>query len=141
MKKLSKIINLILPVITLGCLLLLWSFASAKTGSDYILPSVEKTLSTLLEVLSSSKFYTAFAFTFFPQKSGNAIFIKSGNMSLFSAKLTWVLSIGIWVYQCLAIIITDAPENSTHFCRVLTLKIRLWVEKYAKFSKLYELLS
>ncbi|MBR2870601.1 MAG: ABC transporter permease subunit [Clostridia bacterium] len=64
MKKLSKITNYILPLITVGCLLLLWTVASVKAGSEYILPSVGKTFSALGEILSTSKFYIAFFHTF-----------------------------------------------------------------------------
>jgi NitT/TauT family transport system permease protein len=64
MKKLSKITNLILPIITVACVLLLWSIASVRAGSEYILPSVGKTFSALKEVLSTSKFYIAFLYTF-----------------------------------------------------------------------------
>jgi NitT/TauT family transport system permease protein len=64
MKKLSKITNLILPIITVACLLLLWGIASVRAGSEYILPSVSKTFSALGEILSTSKFYIAFLYTF-----------------------------------------------------------------------------
>ena len=65
MKKLNRVINLILPIITIACVLLLWDFASIKAGSDYILPSVRKTLIALKDVLflKNSKFPTAFLHT------------------------------------------------------------------------------
>ena len=64
MKKVNKIINLILPLITVVCLLLLWDFASIKAGSEYILPSVEKTFLALKEILFTRKFLIAFYNTF-----------------------------------------------------------------------------
>ena len=64
MKKINKLFNLILPLITVVCLLLLWDFASVKAGSEYILPSVEKTFLALKEILLTQKFLIAFYHTF-----------------------------------------------------------------------------
>ena len=64
MKKINNIINLILPLITVLCVLLLWTIASVKIGSQYILPSVGQTFSALTEILSTYKFYVAFFHTF-----------------------------------------------------------------------------
>lgn len=64
MKKLSKIVNLILPLVTVLCILLLWTIASNKIGSEYILPSVSKTFSALKEIISTYKFLRAFINTF-----------------------------------------------------------------------------
>jgi NitT/TauT family transport system permease protein len=41
----------------------LWSIASISIGSEYILPSVAKTLSALVELLGQGKFYVAFLLT------------------------------------------------------------------------------
>lgn len=64
MKKLSKFINLILPIITFGAIFLIWSVASAIIDSEYLLPSVRQTLNALFLLLKGKEFYISFAHTF-----------------------------------------------------------------------------
>lgn len=64
MKKQDKILNLILPLITVVCMLLLWSVGAIVADNKYILPSVLQTLNELFGLFASSKFYLALAFTF-----------------------------------------------------------------------------
>lgn len=63
MKKDNKILNLILPLITIACILLLWSVAAYSVGSKYILPTVPETVEALLLLLTEQKFYLAFSLT------------------------------------------------------------------------------
>ena len=62
MKK-DKLLNLILPLITLSCLLLIWAMGAVVTDSEYILPSIGLTLRHMLNLFGSGKFYTALFFT------------------------------------------------------------------------------
>lgn len=63
MKKIDKLLNLILPVLTVACILIIWSIASTFVDSEYILPSVSQTLVALVNLLGQQKFYTAFLLT------------------------------------------------------------------------------
>ena len=63
MRNKDKLLNYALPLITIVCILVLWSIASISIGSEYILPSVTKTLSALVELLGQGKFYVAFLLT------------------------------------------------------------------------------
>lgn len=62
MKK-DKLLNLILPLITLSCLLLIWAMGAVVTDSEYILPSIGLTLRNVIILFGSGKFYTALFFT------------------------------------------------------------------------------
>ncbi len=63
MQKKDRILNLILPIITIGCILFLWSVMAVAVNSEYILPSVADTFFALINIFGQVKFYTAFAFT------------------------------------------------------------------------------
>ena len=63
MNKKSKLLNLILPLITVLCILVIWSVASYSIGSEYILPSVKDTLDALILLLAEQSFYVAFFLT------------------------------------------------------------------------------
>lgn len=63
MIKKDKLLNLILPVITIACILLLWSVMAIVVDSQYILPSVADTFLALINLLGDGKFYVAFLFT------------------------------------------------------------------------------
>jgi NitT/TauT family transport system permease protein len=58
------ILNKALPIITIACIFCAWSIASAVIGSEYILPSVNQTLSALVNLLHSGEFYLSVAMTF-----------------------------------------------------------------------------
>ena len=53
-----------LPIITIACIFCFWSIASAVIGSEYILPSVNQTLSALVKLFYSGEFYLSVAMTF-----------------------------------------------------------------------------
>ena len=53
-----------LPIITIACIFCIWSIASAVIGSEYILPSVNQTLSALVRLFYSGEFYLSVAMTF-----------------------------------------------------------------------------
>lgn len=63
MKKSDKLLNLILPIITIGCLLVVWTVASLSVGSEYILPDPIKTLNELVLLFGQVNFYVAFLLT------------------------------------------------------------------------------
>ena len=44
MKKINKIFNLILPIITIGFLLIAWSMIAVAEDNEYVVPTVEKTM-------------------------------------------------------------------------------------------------
>ena len=63
MKNNSKILNKILPFLTIGAIFLLWEAASIIIGSEYILPTVEQTFKSFLELFGKKEFYIALEFT------------------------------------------------------------------------------
>lgn len=79
MNKKDKLINLILPVVTIGCILILWSVASILVDSKYILPSVADTFSTFISLFSDKNFYIVFSLTLLRSLIAFAIsFVVSG---------------------------------------------------------------
>ena len=64
-KKRDKILNLILPVITISCLILVWAIASIVVDSEYILPSVSQTAEEFIALFSRADFYSSFLGTLF----------------------------------------------------------------------------
>ena len=60
MKKTTNVINLILPALTVACILLIWQVASKVVGSEYVLPSVGQTFEALLELFAQRQFYVSF---------------------------------------------------------------------------------
>ena len=63
MKKRDKLINLMLPIITIGAILLIWSVMALMVDSEYILPSVSDTFSALISLFKDKNFYLAFSLT------------------------------------------------------------------------------
>lgn len=63
MKKLDRILNLILPILTIGAILILWAVMANAVGSEYILPSVSKTFTEFFALFKNSSFYLAFLLT------------------------------------------------------------------------------
>lgn len=62
MKK-DKILNLILPVITVGCILILWWVSSTIIDNEFLLPNIKQTFASLLKLFASGEFYLAFLLT------------------------------------------------------------------------------
>lgn len=62
MKK-DKFLNLLLPVITVGCILVLWSVSSAVIDNQFLLPNLKLTLNSLITLFCSGEFYLAFLYT------------------------------------------------------------------------------
>ena len=56
----EKILNLILPTISILAVIIIWAVASSIIDSEYILPSVSKTMQEFFALFSSAEFYTAF---------------------------------------------------------------------------------
>ncbi len=59
MKK-GWLLNLITPLISIGCALILWSIMAFIIDSEYILPSITQTLGALWNLLKYPPFYLAF---------------------------------------------------------------------------------
>ena len=96
--------NLILPLISLICVVLIWVIASKITNSEYILPSFFTTIKATFKILATAKFYgallstllrvviafvvsfaLAFALAFWGYKSSKAKKIISPIMSIIRA--------------------------------------------------------
>lgn len=65
MNKKKLILNLTLPIISIGVIIGVWAIAAAMVGSELILPTIGDTLKKLIEVLSNPYFYSAFGETLF----------------------------------------------------------------------------
>ena len=63
MKKYDKLLSLILPLVTVVCILLLWAFGAYLTDNEYLLPSVGATVKEFFALFINGRFYTALAFT------------------------------------------------------------------------------
>ena len=62
--KKSKILNVILPILSIGCLLLVWAIASYVVDSEFILPSISQTASEFIKLFGDGAFYYALVQTF-----------------------------------------------------------------------------
>ncbi len=63
MKKRERLLNAILPLISVICMLVLWVSVSLAVDSEYIFPSISATFSELFSLLTRAEFYTAFFMT------------------------------------------------------------------------------
>lgn len=59
MKKINKTLNLILPIITIGFMLIVWSVIAKVESNEYVVPTVEKTMQEFVKLFGEKKFYTA----------------------------------------------------------------------------------
>ena len=64
MKKYDKILNLILPIVTVIFILVVWTISAILTDNEYILPSIGQTLKEFFRLFIDKKFYLALLFTF-----------------------------------------------------------------------------
>lgn len=62
-EKREKILNLIIPLLSVGTMLFVWAIAALAVDSEYILPSIGQTVSALFNVLKSKLFYVSLLFT------------------------------------------------------------------------------
>lgn len=63
MKKFDKLLNLILPIITILCILIIWTACAYFTDNEYLLPTVGATMKEFFALFLSAKFYSALLFT------------------------------------------------------------------------------
>ena len=63
MKKLDKALHLILPLLTVGAILIIWAVMAKMVGSKYILPSVSETVAEFFALFKNSSFYLSFLST------------------------------------------------------------------------------
>lgn len=61
--KRDKILNIVLPLISVVVVLIIWAIVAFSVNSEYILPSISETLVALIAVLSNGEFYLSLAFT------------------------------------------------------------------------------
>ncbi len=64
-RKIDRILNLILLIISILAIVLFWAIASAVIDSEYILPSVKDTVEKFFALFLSREFYRAFLSTLF----------------------------------------------------------------------------
>ncbi len=58
-KRNAKILNGLLPLITLFCVIAVWASVAVIVGKEYLLPTVSATLKELLVLFTKAKFYIA----------------------------------------------------------------------------------
>ena len=59
MKKLNKLLNLILPLITIAFLLVVWTLVAVAEDNEFIVPTVQSALKELVLLFGEKEFYTA----------------------------------------------------------------------------------
>ena len=90
MKKLNKTVNLILPIITIGFLLIVWSSVAVAENNEYVVPTVEKTMQERVKLFGEKKFYTALSFTLLRSVIAFLLsFLVSSVLAYFSSKRLW----------------------------------------------------
>lgn len=63
MKKLNKLLNLILPLFTVGFLVLLWAVVAKIQDNNFIVPTVMQTVKKFFSLFLEKAFYRAFGLT------------------------------------------------------------------------------
>ena len=63
MRKSDRILNFVLPIITVAVIVVLWAAAARAVDSEYIFPTVGETFTALLDLFKSTEFYRAFSGT------------------------------------------------------------------------------
>ena len=64
MKKIDKLLNYILPLLSVLCIVVLWTVAALTVDNEYVLPTVGDTVNALFKLFGEGSFYTAFLLTF-----------------------------------------------------------------------------
>ena len=100
MKKLNKIFNLILPIITICFLLIVWSIIAVVENNEYVVPTVEKTLREFIKLFGEKKFYIALSLTL--RRSLMAFLLSF----LISAVLAYLSSKRLWAERIILPIIS-----------------------------------
>lgn len=60
MKSRDRVLNFVLPLITVAVIVILWALAAKAADSEYILPNIGETFSALLGLIKSADFYRAY---------------------------------------------------------------------------------
>ena len=60
----NKILNILLPILAIGCLLIVWTVASHVVDSEFILPNISQTAGELGKLFTDGAFYYALLQTF-----------------------------------------------------------------------------
>ena len=63
MKKLNKLLNLMLPLITIAFLLVVWTLVAVAEDNEFIVPTVQSALKQLALLFGEKEFYTALLYT------------------------------------------------------------------------------
>ena len=64
-KNKEKILNLILPIVSILAIALIWAVMALKVDSEFILPSIQKTAKEFVALFDSKEFYLSLFFTLF----------------------------------------------------------------------------
>ena len=59
----EKILNLIMPIVSVAIIFLVWTIASLRIGSEYILPSIKQTAIEFFKLFKSGEFYISLGYT------------------------------------------------------------------------------
>lgn len=62
-KRDKKLVNCAIPVLVVGCLIIIWWIAAAIVGDEIALPSPIKTIEEIFSLLKKGSFYLAFSLT------------------------------------------------------------------------------
>ena len=90
MKKLNKIFNLILPIFTVGVLLIVWSIIALVQDNEFVVPSIQKTLQECSVLLGEKTFYIALCLTLIRSVIAFLLsFLISFTLAYFASKRAW----------------------------------------------------
>lgn len=90
----SKILNLILPFVSIFALILLWGVASKDIENEFILPSIKSTAESFLALFSNKEFYIAVFSTLLRSLSAFSIsFVLGFLLAVISVKNSAVKSV------------------------------------------------
>ncbi len=55
--KTDKILNIILPIISIGCIIVVWAISASAIGNEFILPTLSLTFNALINLFADGGFY------------------------------------------------------------------------------------
>lgn len=87
MKKLNKLLNLILPLFSIGFMVTVWAVVAKVEDNHFIVPTVSQTVEEFFALFAQKKFYRALGFTILRSLAAFSIsFLLSAILAYFASK-------------------------------------------------------
>ncbi len=116
MKRYEKALNIVLPIITVGAIILIWVVAAASADNSFVLPTVGETFAAAFKLFARGEFYRAFFTTLLRSLIAFAI---SFALAFGAAWLSYKFKLAAKALQPLIVIIRVLPTVAVVLLLVL----------------------